>query len=450
MASRASRRHVQHEPAAEQEAADGAGLLAADALNTELERDTARRSSSVCSPAPQAPHVGDKRPGTDAAEEVVERIEDSVGGYHITDGACDSAFQPCLSMTRDMKVSLALIARPDLHPDLHPICPGAPKRPRGEADAVQRLARRIRTFAEGKFVPSPQPNVLNKLTDALLVTADAVVKSVAAEAPPLSGNSAFRLLAWTVADARGAQTVIDKPLALTVGKRLQVQAQRVRDDATSYCRPIKERASQERQELLDGPMLNRDGEAALEAAMAVSRARELSELQRAKEDEVYTGFLELESLLPEEQRWDEASPAERVAALEGADEPSPAFEAGSAGCPTDFDPRAAAQKHFESIGIYFPWKLSETDWEREDGTVPPDLAKALGDEVTQSFFERMDGLRDGGRDELRSYVGTEWWHMGLPAYVKILFDEKRRAAVWHAEDVALANARATTAEQASR
>ena len=62
----------------------------------------------------------------------------------------------------------------------------------------------------------------------------------------------------------------------------------------------------------------------------------------------------------------------------------------------------------------------------------------------------MDGLRDGGHDELRSYVGTEWWHMGLPAYVKILFDEKRRAAVWHAEDVALANARATTAEQASR
>ena len=267
--------------------------------------------------------MGDKRPGTDAAEEVVERIEDSVGGYHITDGACDSVFQPCLSMTRDMKVSLALIARPDLHPDLHPICPGAPKRPRCEADAVQRLARRIRTFAEGKFVPSPQPNVLNKLTDALLVTADAVVKSVAAEAPPLSGNSAFRLLARTVADARGAQTVIDKPLALTVGKRLQVQAQRVRDDATSYCRPIKERASQERQELLDGLMLNRDGEAALEAAMAASRARELSELQRAKEDEVYTGFLELESLLPEEQRWDEASPAERVAALEGADEPSP-------------------------------------------------------------------------------------------------------------------------------
>ena len=88
------------------------------------------------------------------------------------------------------------------------------------------VAQRIRTFNEGQFSPSPPPQVLRRLTDDLLVTASDAVKGVAAEAPPLSGNSALRLLAWTIADARGATSVMDKPLALTVGKRLDPGAVR--------------------------------------------------------------------------------------------------------------------------------------------------------------------------------------------------------------------------------
>ena len=115
---------------------------------------------------------------------------------------------------------------------------GPAQQPTGVVDALKTVARRIRTFPEGQYVPSPRPQLLDRLTDELLVTASDVAKSVAAEAPPISGNSALRLLAWTVADARGATLVLEKPLALTVGKRLDRQAGSVRAQLAG----IRERA----------------------------------------------------------------------------------------------------------------------------------------------------------------------------------------------------------------
>ena len=274
---------------------------------------------------------------------------------------------PVIACLVTYKPLFALIAGPAEQPVAPRICPGAPKRQKDEAHALQQLARRIRTFPEGKYAPSPPPNVLGKLTDALIVTASDIVISVAQEEPALSGNSTFRLLAWTVADARGAQTAIEKPLALTVGKRVQVQATRMRNDAAPYCKPIIERASREREKLRDGPMTSGDGEAALEAALAATRAKELSELQQAKETEIYTGFDELESLLTEEQRWDDASIEQRVAwslvdaraAELAADVPAPAIPASSTGPPDDFDPEVAIKAHFAECGIIFPWVLSQ-------------------------------------------------------------------------------------------
>ena len=163
---------------------------------------------------------------------------------------------------------------------------------------------------------------------------------------------------------------------------------------------------------------------------------ELSELQRVKEDEVYTGFLELESLLPEEQRWDEASPAELVAALEGADEPSPALEAGSAGCPTDFDPRAAAQKyfapddfdpevamkaHFAECGIIFPWVLSHVAGRGAGGctSIPLDLLKQLGDEASQALSDISSQV---------GFVGEQWWWSALPAFARKLVEDRNSHA----------------------
>ena len=82
-------------------------------------------------------------------------------------------------------MSVALIARPAERPDLPSDLPGAPKRQKDEAQALQQLARRIRTFPKGKYQPSPPPNLLGKLTDALILRANDVVNSVAAEAPAL-------------------------------------------------------------------------------------------------------------------------------------------------------------------------------------------------------------------------------------------------------------------------
>ena len=62
-------------------------------------------------------------------------------------------------------------------------------------------------------------------TDEILVVAAAAVEAVVAQQQPRpSGKAQYRLLAWTVADARGATAVLDKALAETVGKRLDRQA----------------------------------------------------------------------------------------------------------------------------------------------------------------------------------------------------------------------------------
>ena len=139
------------------------------------------------------------------------------------------------------------------------------------------LAQRIRRFPEGEYPPLPHPQLLNQLTDELLVAASDGVKSVAAEAPSISGNSALRLLAWTIADARSATTVLEKPLALTVGKRLDRQAGSVRAQLAG----IRERAEEQRSRLR--ATVRGDALAQELAHAGAAEARELS----AMHDEVY-------------------------------------------------------------------------------------------------------------------------------------------------------------------
>mgnify|MGYP000494512063 CR=1 FL=1 len=66
-------------------------------------------------------------------------------------------------------------------------------------------------------------------------------------------------------------------------------------------------------------------------------------------------------------------------------------------------------------GIYFPWKLTD-DFEQADGSIPPDLAAALGPDVVPMLWDRLGG---------RHLVGGEWWSKGLPAFVELLVREKR-------------------------
>ena len=108
---------------------------------------------------------------------------------------------------------------------------GPPKVVSEKQRALEALARRILPFPNGNFSPSPPPALLDAITDELLVVTADVVAAVAAEvAPRPSGKALLRLLAWVVADARGATVALEKLLAETVGKRLDRQAQKVRTE----------------------------------------------------------------------------------------------------------------------------------------------------------------------------------------------------------------------------
>ena len=99
------------------------------------------------------------------------------------------------------------------------------------SEKLRQLARRLLPFTEGSFEPSPPPCLLDNLTDELLVVAADAVDAVCATATARpSGKAQYRLLAWVVADARGAAVPMEKPLAETIGKRLDRQARKVRGD----------------------------------------------------------------------------------------------------------------------------------------------------------------------------------------------------------------------------
>ena len=91
----------------------------------------------------------------------------------------------------------------------------------------------------------------------------------------------FRLLAWTVADARGATVPLDKALALTVGRRLISRADTVRGELAA--------AAAQAEEARAGAL--GDGE------LAAIDETEQAAIRKAR-DEVYIGFWELDELLP--------------------------------------------------------------------------------------------------------------------------------------------------------
>lgn len=160
-------------------------------------------------------------------------------------------------------------------------------------DGLKSIAERILPFDKGDFSPSPLPELVNVLTDELLVMAKETVAAVAAAAQPKpSGKAQLRLLAWVVADARGARVAMEKPLAETVGKRLDRQADKVRDDlqaATAHATAARDHASA-------AAAADTSLEATLASKVAAIDSEERSALERPHH-EVYVGFHELEGLL---------------------------------------------------------------------------------------------------------------------------------------------------------
>jgi hypothetical protein len=279
---------------------------------------------------------------------------------------------------------------------------------------LRALAKRWLSFAEGVFLPSPPPALLDKLTDELLVVASDAVRDEAAECTaqnglgPISGKAQLRLLAWVVADARGAVTPLDKALAETVGKRLDRQAQKVRSDMAR----ASERAEYSR------AYVRTELPAELHAAkLANIDAEEQHQLEKPRA-EIYVGFHELDSLLPR--------PMELLPS-------TPTFDADA----------VADDGELKIPGVRYPWLPTDlggvepavtAEYRPEDGTIPPDLAQVLGRDGTQFLGEYCGSM---------GHIGEEWWQFGLPCLAKHLMRERTELAQWHDEDQDLLEAQAT-------
>jgi hypothetical protein len=175
-----------------------------------------------------------------------------------------------------------------------------PAEPEGVAEELHRRAvltlNTLRMGGKSFIRPSAPPALLSSLTDHLLVVASDAIKAVASSnkegMDPVSGKDQYRLLAWVLADARGATETLDKALAETVGKRLDRQAQKVRTETESVSLRAARARELARKLALDDESLAATLEADLEAIHAAER-RDLEKPWR----EVYVGFHELESLL---------------------------------------------------------------------------------------------------------------------------------------------------------
>ena len=135
--------------------------------------------------------------------------------------------------------------------------------------------------------------MLDTLTDEQLVHAwDAVEAVTNATSATVSGKARLRLLAGTVADARGAQVALEKALAETVGKRLQRQADRVRQTLAAAAADAEEaRASACSAAASDAALM-----ANLPAELERINDTVLDARQKAHEV-VYVGFPELDTLI---------------------------------------------------------------------------------------------------------------------------------------------------------
>ena len=202
---------------------------------------------------------------------------------------------------------------------------------------------------------------------------DAVWAVAAAATPQLSGVARYRLLAWAVADARGATVPLDKPLALTVGKRIERQAIKTRSDlalAADAAQAARDRAREAAGRASEGGPA-REGLPSELAAIDQAEQADLKELR----DEVYIGFNELDSLLPSE---------------------------------SDGVPRVAD----ETAGVRFPYLLGMNERDNYVAAMPPDLVATLGPDGTQALWQYATRYGKTGPSE-----PDVWWSLELPAFV---------------------------------
>ena len=110
-------------------------------------------------------------------------------------------------------------------------------------EALRLRAQRILPLGEGSFAASGPSQVAEFINHRLLVAASQAVEAAAAAAQrSLSDRIRYRLLARVVADAMCAAEPLEQQLAETLGRRLAMQAKRVRAAVAA----IEEQAEQAR------------------------------------------------------------------------------------------------------------------------------------------------------------------------------------------------------------
>ena len=271
---------------------------------------------------------------------------------------------------------------------------------------AKELRERAQCCISGSDARCPAPAtdlLLDKLTDELLVVAsDAATAAVSGankllttlREPLVSARARFRLLAWLVADARGAQEALDKADAETIGRRLDRQATRVRDNLVRAAEDARLKRDAARD---SGAM---DGE--LQAALAAIDAEEQAVVEHAR-SEVYVGFTELDSLMPKPL----TNP------LDHLERPSQEATVDSILKPdvSTNDLVTAMHKALEARGIRCP--ESYVTYEQDDEHMPPDLAEAVGSDAARQL--QAFGSCYSGADQ--------WWTIALPLFVRHLVSE---------------------------
>ena len=304
--------------------------------------------------------------------------------------------------------------------------------PRSVSEALQRLATRLLAYPNGDFAPSQPPALLDKLTDHLLVVAsDAVHAAAAAKVPlALSGRATLRLLAWVVADARGATQPLQKALAETVGKRLDKQAQRVRDAyAAASAHALESRTAARAAAAADASLSSDD----LRDQLAAIDAEERRALEHPLR-EVYVGFAELEELLPQRLASDAgvAASIDPVAAAPAVATTATPAVAGVEAPVTDVAARydLACKLHEELVAARAQLEQTEKElwearddaqtarWEAEDRDQPvvSMLQRALGSATAQLRAARkrlldpdVDNYYLEGLFQDRSFIDRNDW-----------------------------------------
>ena len=165
--------------------------------------------------------------------------------------------------------------------------------PTEASSELRKRLQRVQAFTEGDHTPSDGRLGPSEITHELLLVAQDIISN---GAPPVAGNSQLRLLAWLVADAMSADQPLDKKLALTVGKRLDRQCQKVRADMAR----VSADAEQARRNLQDAASLTQlrsakptdDEPEALPTRLASITASENEQLDKLR-FEVYVEFWEI-------------------------------------------------------------------------------------------------------------------------------------------------------------